>query len=93
MYAICSDGDLMEGVAAEAASIAGHLGLGKLIYFYDDNRITIDGTTALSFSTEDKGARFEAYGWHVQHVEDSEDLDALARRATRQRAPRTSAPA
>ena len=77
IYAICSDGDLMEGVSAEAASIAGHLGLGSLVYVYDDNRITIDGTTAVSFTTEDKSARFAAYGWHVQHVDDSEDLDAL----------------
>jgi transketolase len=77
VYAICSDGDLMEGVASEAASIAGGLGLGKLVYFYDDNRITIDGTTALSFDAEDKGARFEAYGWHVQRVADVNDLDAL----------------
>jgi transketolase len=77
IYAICSDGDLMEGVSQEAASIAGHLGLGSLVYFYDDNHITIDGTTALTFTREDKGARFEAYGWHVQHVADSEDLDAL----------------
>ncbi len=77
IYAICSDGDLMEGVASEAASIAGHLGLGALVYVYDDNHITIDGTTAVSFTTEDKGARFAAYGWHVQHVDDSEDLDAL----------------
>ena len=77
IYAICSDGDLMEGVTSEAASIAGHLGLGALVYVYDDNHITIDGTTAVSFTTEDKGARFEAYGWHVQHVDDSEDLDAL----------------
>jgi transketolase len=77
IYAICSDGDLMEGVTQEAASIAGHLGLGKLVYVYDDNHITIDGTTALTFTTEDKGKRFEAYGWHVQHVDDSEDVDAL----------------
>ena len=77
VYAICSDGDLMEGVASEAASIAGHLALEKLVYFYDDNRITIDGTTAISFDTEDKGKRFEAYGWHVQHVADVNDLDAL----------------
>ncbi len=77
VYAICSDGDLMEGVASEAASIAGQLALGKLIYLYDDNRITIDGTTALSFSVEDKGKRFEAYGWHVQHVHDVNDLDGL----------------
>ena len=67
----------MEGVTQEAASIAGHLGLGRLVYVYDDNHITIDGTTALSFTTEDKGKRFEAYGWHVQHVDDSDDLDAL----------------
>jgi transketolase len=77
VYAICSDGDLMEGVTNEAASIAGQNGLGKLVYVYDDNRITIDGTTAISFDAEDKGKRFEALGWHVRHVEDSEDLDAL----------------
>jgi transketolase len=77
VYAICSDGDLMEGVAHEAASIAGQNALGKLIYFYDDNRITIDGPTAVSFDAEDKAKRFEAYGWHVQHVEDAENLEAL----------------
>jgi transketolase len=77
VYAICSDGDLMEGVSHEAASIAGQNALGKLIYFYDDNRITIDGPTAVSFDAEDKAKRFEAYGWHVQHVEDVEDLEAL----------------
>jgi transketolase len=77
IYAICSDGDLMEGVANEAASLAGQNALGKLVYVYDDNRITIDGTTALSFDAEDKGKRFEAQGWHVQHVEDAEDLEAL----------------
>ena len=77
VYAICSDGDLMEGVAHEAASIAGQNALGKLIYFYDDNRITIDGPTAVSFDAEDKAKRFEAYGWHVQHVEDVEDLEDL----------------
>ena len=77
IYAICSDGDLMEGVSQEAASIAGHLGLGNLVAFYDDNHITIDGTTALTYTTEDKGARFEAYGWHVQRVDNAEDLDAL----------------
>jgi transketolase len=76
-YFIASDGDLMEGVASEAASLAGAFGLGKLIGFYDDNRITIDGTTALSFDHEDKGKRFEAYDWHVQHVADVNDLDAL----------------
>ncbi len=77
VYAICSDGDLMEGVSQEAASLAGHLGLGRLVYVYDDNHITIDGTTSLTYTTEDKGKRFEAYGWHVQHVDDGEDLDAL----------------
>ena len=78
-FAICSDGDLMEGVANEAASLAGQNGLGKLIYYYDDNRITIDGTTAISFDAEDKGKRFEAQGWHVQHVADAEDIDAIDR--------------
>jgi transketolase len=77
IYAICSDGDMMEGVTQESASIAGHLGLGRLVYVYDDNHITIDGTTSLTFTTEDKGKRFEAYGWHVQRVDDSEDLNAL----------------
>ena len=77
IYAICSDGDLMEGLSGEAASIAGHLGLGSLVYVYDDNHITIDGTTSLTFTTENKGARFKAYGWHVQHVDDANDLDAL----------------
>jgi transketolase len=76
-YAICSDGDLMEGISQEAASIAGHFGLGKLVLCYDDNRITIDGTTALSFDSESHLQRFAAEGWHVQRVEDSEDLDAL----------------
>jgi transketolase len=82
-YVIASDGDLMEGVASEACSLAGAFGLGKLIAFYDDNRITIDGTTALSFDHEDKGRRFEAYGWHVQHVDDVNDLTALRRAITR----------
>jgi transketolase len=77
VFAICSDGDLMEGVSAEAASLAGHLGLGRLIYLYDDNRITIDGDTALSFSTEDVAARFRAYGWHTASVGDANDLAAL----------------
>ena len=66
-WAICSDGDLMEGVSMESASLAGQLRLGRLIAFYDDNRITIDGSTAISFDAEDKGARYEAHGWHVQH--------------------------
>jgi len=76
VYAICSDGDLMEGVASEAASLAGHLGLGKLIYLYDDNRISIEGSTELAF-TEDVGARFGAYGWQVIEVEDGNDLEAV----------------
>jgi transketolase len=76
VYAICSDGDLMEGVSYEAASLAGTNGLGKLVYFYDDNHITIDGTTWISF-TEDRVKRFEAAGWHVQSVADANDLDTL----------------
>jgi transketolase len=76
-YAICSDGDMMEGVSQEAASIAGHFGLGKLIVCYDDNRITIDGSTAISFDGENHAERLAADGWHVQRVSDSEDLDAL----------------
>lgn len=75
-YAICSDGDLMEGVSYEAASLAGHLGLGKLLWLYDDNKITIDGDTALSFS-EDMGGRFEALGWHVLRLDDANDLEGL----------------
>jgi transketolase len=78
IYAIVTDGDLMEGVASEAASLAGHLQLGRLIYLYDDNRISIDGSTDLAF-TEDRAARFEAYGWHVQHVEDGNDVEAIDR--------------
>lgn len=77
-YAIVTDGDLMEGVASEAASLAGHLQLGKLIYLYDDNRISIEGSTALAF-TEDRGRRFEAYGWHVLHVADGQDVDGVDR--------------
>jgi transketolase len=77
VWAFVSDGDLMEGVASEAASLAGHLRLGKLTLIYDDNHITIDGDTALTFS-EDVERRFEAYGWHVQRVNDGNDLDAIA---------------
>ncbi|HEX5225466.1 MAG TPA: transketolase [Solirubrobacteraceae bacterium] len=76
-YAICSDGDMMEGVSQEAASIAGQFGLGKLIVCYDDNRITIDGSTTISFDGEDHASRMAANGWHVQRVADSESLDAL----------------
>lgn len=75
-YAIVTDGDLMEGVSAEAASLAGHLRLGKLIYLYDDNRISIDGSTDLAF-TEDRAKRFEAYGWQVIRVEDGNDVAAI----------------
>jgi transketolase len=75
-YAIVSDGDLMEGVASEAASLAGHLKLGKLVYLYDDNDVSIDGSTDLAF-TEDVGKRFEAYAWHVQRVGDGNDLAAV----------------
>jgi transketolase len=76
VYAIVTDGDLMEGVASEAASLAGHLKLGKLIYLYDDNHISIEGSTDITF-TEDRGKRFEAYGWHVQRVADGLDVKAI----------------
>ena len=76
VYAIVSDGDLMEGVASEAASLAGHLKLGKLIYLYDDNHVTIEGFTDLAFS-ESVRKRFEAYGWHTSTVEDGNDLEAI----------------
>ncbi|MCD6725878.1 MAG: transketolase [Solirubrobacteraceae bacterium] len=76
VFAICSDGDLMEGVASEAASLAGHLRLGRLVYLYDDNDISLDGPTSLSFK-EDVTGRFEAYGWHVQEVPDVNDLALL----------------
>src|SRR2546425_3894763 len=76
IYAIVSDGDLMEGVASEAASLAGHLKLGKLIYLYDDNRVTIEGFTDLAFS-ENVPKRFESYGWHTSTVEDGNDLAAI----------------
>jgi transketolase len=77
VWGFVSDGDLMEGVASEAASLAGHLRLGKLNLIYDDNHITIDGDTALAFS-EDVATRFDAYGWHVVRVDDGNDLDAIA---------------
>ena len=76
IYAIVTDGDLMEGVTSEAASMAGHLQLGKLVYLYDDNHISIDGSTDLAF-TEDRAMRFDAYGWHVQKVEDGNNVEAI----------------
>ena len=76
IYAIVTDGDLMEGVASEAASLAGHLSLGRLIYLYDDNHISIDGSTDLAF-TEDRAARFRSYGWQVLTVEDGNDVEAI----------------
>jgi transketolase len=76
IYATLGDGDLMEGISSEAASLAGHLKLGNLIYLYDDNHISIDGPTEISF-TEDRAKRFEAYDWHVQKVDDGNDLDAI----------------
>jgi transketolase len=77
-YTIVSDGDLMEGVAAEAASLAGHLKLGKLIYLYDNNRISLAASTDLTF-TEDVAKRFESYGWHTQSIDDGNDLNAIDR--------------
>src|SRR5678815_5579605 len=76
VYAIVSDGDLMEGVASEAASLAGHLKLGKLIYLYDDNHVTIEGFTNLAFS-EDVPKRFQAYGWHTRTVDDGNNLEDI----------------
>jgi len=77
-YALVSDGDLMEGVSSEAASLAGHLKLGKLICLYDDNHITLSASTHITF-TEDRARRFEAYGWHTQTVENGNDLEAIDR--------------
>jgi len=77
IYAICSDGDLMEGVSAEAASLAGHLGIGSLVYIYDNNKITIEGSTQLAFD-EDVAGRFRSYGWHVQTVDDGNDVEAIS---------------
>jgi len=76
IWVIASDGDLMEGISSEAASLAGHLGLGNLVVFWDDNQITIDGRTDITF-TEDVVARFAAFGWHTQSVDDGQDVDAI----------------
>jgi len=76
IYAICSDGDMMEGVTSEAASLAGHLELGNIIYLYDDNHISIEGATDITFN-EDVSERFRAYGWHVQEVNDANDIHAI----------------
>ena len=77
-YVIASDGDIQEGVGSEACSLAGHLGLGKLIVFYDNNHIQLAGETSMSFS-EDVGKRFEAYGWHVQDVGEDLSVETLER--------------
>jgi transketolase len=90
VYAVCGDGDLMEGVSSEAASIAGHLRLSNLLWIYDNNHITIEGKTALAFS-EDVAARFRAYGWQVQHLSDANDLAAMEA-AIAQAVTETSAP-
>jgi transketolase len=82
IYGIVTDGDLMEGVSSEAASIAGHLSLGKIIYLYDNNHISIDGSTDLAF-TEDRAARFAAYGWHVLNLPDGNDTAAVYRAISR----------
>ena len=84
-YGIVSDGDLMEGVASEAASLAGHLQLGKVIYLYDDNQVTLSAGTDITFS-EDRARRFEGYGWHTQSIDDGNDLAALARALSSARA-------
>ena len=76
IYGIVTDGDLMEGISSEAASLAGHLQLGRIIYLYDDNHISIDGSTNLAF-TEDRAARFEAYGWHVQIIDDGNYVEMI----------------
>jgi hypothetical protein len=91
VYAVAGDGCLMEGIGAEAASLAGHLKLSNLCWFYDNNRITIEGSTSLAFS-EDVPARFAGLGWAVQHVKDANDLDALARRSRPSRPRRPGRP-
>jgi transketolase len=85
IYAICSDGDMMEGVTSEAASLAGHLELGNIVYLYDNNHISIEGATDITFN-EDVSARFRAYGWHVQDLPDVNDIHALELAITNARA-------
>jgi transketolase len=77
VYVVCSDGDMMEGISGEAASIAGHLKLDNLVWFYDNNHISIEGKTSLAFD-EDVGTRFKGYGWNVLHVTNAEDRGAIA---------------
>ena len=89
-FVICSDGDLQEGIASEAASLAGHLRLGKLTMLYDDNHVQLDGPTAMAFS-EDVPARFDAYGWHTARVDDGNDIEAIVGR-DRDRARRSDRP-
>jgi len=88
VFAIVSDGCIMEGISHEAASLAGHLGLGNLVWLYDNNSITIEGSTALAFS-EDVAARFKSYNWHVQKVVDANDIEASGRSASEGRCPQT----
>ncbi len=89
-YALVSDGDLMEGISSEASSLAGHLKLGKLIYLYDSNNISLDGPTSLAFSTEDVSKRYEAYGWQVLRVDDGDtDLNAIDAAITKAKAENT----
>ena len=90
-YGICSDGDLQEGIASEAASLAGHLRLGKLVFLYDDNHIQLDGPTSWAWS-EDVLARFDAYRWHTQRVEDGNDLDAITTAIAAARGRRAAEP-
>jgi transketolase len=90
-YVIASDGDMMEGVASEASSLAGHLQLGRLIVLYDDNLVSLDGPTSLSFTNEDVQKRYDAYGWHTQFIPDGNDIDAVDRAITAAKAdPRPS---
>ena len=84
-YVLVSDGDMMEGVASESASLAGHLQLGKLIALYADNHISLSGGTDIIF-TEDRVARFAAYGWHTQYVKDSNDVEEVTKAIERARA-------